>query len=67
MQTKAEMSGSQIKRLAKDMEKNGFNPNYPVDAWRNPNTGRLELQDGHHRAEAAKKAGLDKIPVNIWE
>ncbi|WP_347170023.1 DUF637 domain-containing protein [Pseudomonas salmasensis] len=67
MQTKAEMSGSQIKRLAKDMEKNGFDPNYPVDAWRNPNTGRLELQDGHHRAEAAKKAGLDKIPVNIWE
>ncbi|NCE90886.1 ParB N-terminal domain-containing protein [Pseudomonas sp. L13] len=44
-----------------------FHSNYPVDAWRNPNTGRLELQDGHHRAEAGKKASLDKIPVNIGE
>ncbi|HEK3648494.1 TPA: ParB N-terminal domain-containing protein [Pseudomonas aeruginosa] len=25
------------------------------------------MQDGHHRTEAAKKAGLDKIPVSIWE
>jgi filamentous hemagglutinin len=66
-QIKSEMSGSQIKRLAKDMEKNGFDPNYPVDAWKNPNTGRLEIQDGHHRTEAAKKAGLDKVPVEIWE
>lgn len=39
----------------------------PVDAWRNPNTGRLEIQDGHHRTEAAKKAGLDKIPVKVWQ
>ena len=67
VQTKSEMSGSQIKRLAKDMEKNGFDPSKPVDAWRNPSTGRLEIQDGHHRTEAAKKAGLDKIPVEVWE
>ncbi|WP_024679772.1 ParB/RepB/Spo0J family partition protein [Pseudomonas syringae] len=65
-QTKSEMSGSQIKRIAKDMEKNGFDPNKPVDVWRN-SRGRLEIQDGHHRTEAAKKAGLDKIPVRIWE
>lgn len=66
-QTKSEMSGSQIKRLTKDMEKNGFDPNHPVDVWRNPATGRLEIQDGHHRAAAAKKAGIEKIPVDIWE
>jgi hypothetical protein len=66
-QTKSEMSGSQIKRLAKSMEKNGFNPSYPVDAWRNPSTGRLEIQDGHHRAQAAIKAGIEKIPVEVWE
>ncbi|MCF5656683.1 DUF6861 domain-containing protein [Pseudomonas poae] len=66
-QSKSEMSGSQIKRLAKDMEKNGFDPNYPVDVWRNPSTGRMEIQDGHHRAAAAKKAGIEKIPVEIWE
>ncbi|WP_425326426.1 ParB N-terminal domain-containing protein [Shewanella hanedai] len=27
----------------------------------------MEVQDGHHRTEAAKKAGLDKIPVQVWE
>jgi len=66
-QTKAEMSGSQVKRLTKDMKQNGYDQSKPVDAWRNPETGRLEIQDGHHRAEAAKKAGLDKIPVKVWE
>ncbi len=66
-QTKSEMSGSQIKRLAKSMERNGFDPSYPVDAWRNPSTGRLEIQDGHHRAQAAIKAGIEKIPVENWE
>ncbi|MPQ69201.1 MULTISPECIES: ParB N-terminal domain-containing protein [unclassified Pseudomonas] len=67
MQTSSEMSGSLIKRMAKDMLQNGFDQNWPVDAWMNPNTGRLEIQDGHHRAAAAKKAGLGSIPVNIWE
>ncbi len=66
-QTKSEMSGSEVKRLTKDMKKNGFDQSKPVDAWRNPNTGRLEIQDGHHRTEAAKKAGVSKIPVNVWE
>jgi ParB-like chromosome segregation protein Spo0J len=59
------MSGSQIKRLTKDMKKNGFDQTKPVDVVRNPR-GRLEIQDGHHRTEAAKKAGLDKIPVRVW-
>ena len=66
-QTKSEMSGSQVKRLAKDMKQNGFDQNKPVDAWKNPQSGRLEIQDGHHRTEAAKKAGLNKIPVKVWE
>lgn len=66
-QIKSEMSGSQIKRIAKDMEKNGFDPSKPVDGWRNPSTGRLEIQDGHHRAAAAIRAGLEKIPVEVWE
>ncbi|HBO3288862.1 TPA: ParB N-terminal domain-containing protein [Pseudomonas aeruginosa] len=37
-----------------------------IDVWCNPKTGRLEIQDGHHRAEAAKKAGSDKMAVNIF-
>jgi ParB-like chromosome segregation protein Spo0J len=47
------------------MKKNGFDQTKPVDVVRNPN-GRLEIQDGHHRTEAAKKAGLNNIPVRIW-
>lgn len=66
-QTKAEMSGSQIKRLTKNMQQNGYDQSKPVDAWRNPHTGRLEIQDGHHRTGAAKKAGLTEIPVQVWE
>ncbi len=66
-QTKPEISSSRVKKFSKDMERNGFDQSKPVDAWRNPNTGRLEIQDGHHRTEAAKRAGLDKIPVQVWE
>ena len=42
-QTKSEMSGSQVKRLTKDMKQNGYDQSKPVDAWRNPDTGRLEI------------------------
>jgi hypothetical protein len=65
-QTRNEMSSSQIKRLTKSMEKNGFDQDQPVDVWQRPD-GRLEIQDGHHRTEAAKQSGLDTIPVRIWE
>ncbi|BAN46028.1 RHS repeat-associated core domain-containing protein [Metapseudomonas resinovorans] len=65
-QTKNEMSGSQIKRLEKSMKKDGFDQSKPVDVWKRPD-GRLEIQDGHHRTEAAKKAELKSIPVRVWE
>lgn len=65
-QTRSEMSGSQVKRIASDMKKNGYDQSQPVDAVRN-GKGRLEIQDGHHRTEAAKSAGIDKIPVRVWE
>ncbi|ORC61830.1 hypothetical protein BZK31_01955 [Pseudomonas floridensis] len=61
------MSGSQIKRLEKDMIKNGFDPGKPVSVWRNPATGRLEIQMDITELKRQKKAGLDKIPVEIWE
>ncbi|MDZ4150439.1 RHS repeat-associated core domain-containing protein, partial [Methylicorpusculum sp.] len=66
-QAKGDVSGSQIQRLSNDMRQNGFDQSKPVDVWRNPDTGRLEIQDGHHRTAAAIKAGLDKIPVQVWE
>ncbi len=64
-QAKSEMSGSQVNRLAKDMKKNGYDGSKPVDAVRNER-GRLEIVDGHHRTEAAKKVGIKEIPVNVW-
>lgn len=42
----------------------GINPEglvSPVSA------GRLEIQDEHHRTADAKKAGLNKISVLVWE
>lgn len=65
-QDRSEMTGSRVKKFAKEMKRDGFDNFKPIDATRNAR-GRLEIEDGHHRTEAAKKAGLDKIPVNIWE
>jgi RHS repeat-associated protein len=65
-QSKSQMSGSQIKRIAKDMKQNGYSGD-PVDVSVNPATGRLEIQDGHHRTAAAVKAGINQIPVRVTE
>ncbi len=46
------------------VEKYGIDQAKPVDVVKNQR-GRLEIQNGHHRTEAAIKAGLDKIPVRI--
>jgi hypothetical protein len=62
---RATLNGSQVNRMAKDMKQGGYDDRYPVDAARNAQ-GRLEIQDGHHRTDAAKRAGLDKIPVRVW-
>lgn len=58
-----EMTGSQIKRLSRDMRANGYNPNYPIEAAKVD--GRLIITDGHHRTEAAMRAGLSEVPVKI--
>ena len=63
-QTKSEMSGSEIKRLAKDMKANGYDQSKPISAQQNAR-GRLEISDGHHRREAAIQAGVDKVPVEV--
>ena len=63
-QTKSEISGSAVKRYAKSMKENGFDQNQPVSAVVRAD-GRLEISDGHHRTEAAIKAGIEKIPVDI--
>jgi RHS repeat-associated protein len=57
----SEMTGSKIKRLAKDMATKGFNPAEPVEV--STVDGKKIIVQGHHRTEAAKKAKLDRIPA----
>jgi filamentous hemagglutinin len=55
------MSGSQVKRLRKDMQQNGFDPDQPIDVANVD--GRKIILDGHHRAAAARQAGLKEVPI----
>ncbi|CAK6495769.1 hypothetical protein PANNVG_02719 [Pantoea sp. Nvir] len=64
-QDKNEMSGSQVKRLVKDMKENGFDANNLIDVA--IVNGKMIIIDGHHRAEAAAKVGIKDIPVRIHE
>lgn len=50
----------QIEQLANSIEEFGFCD--PVGVWENAN-GEPEIVEGHGRVLAAKKLGLDKIPV----
>ncbi|MBO9492018.1 ParB N-terminal domain-containing protein [Endozoicomonas sp. G2_1] len=69
-QTKSEMSGSNVKRLTKSMKKDGFvegkGDDGPVSVVVGP-TGKLEIENGHHRVQAAIKAKIDKIPVEVYK
>ena len=64
-QGRDEMSGSQVQRLKRDMKENGFDAAHPIDAA-NVN-GKLIILDGHHRAQAAAKAGIREVPVRVHE
>lgn len=57
------MSGSQVKRLTRDMKANGYKNDELVDAA--IVNGKIIIIDGHHRAEAASKAGVKDIPFII--
>ena len=54
-------SANQVARLAKDMKANGFDQSHPISTIRV--NGRNVIMDGNHRAAAAAKAGIQKIPV----
>ena len=57
------MTGSRVKRLAKDMKANGFDQSKAIEAAEV--NGRYIIVDGHHRTAAAVRAGIDKVPVKI--
>ncbi|MFQ1009925.1 ParB/RepB/Spo0J family partition protein, partial [Gilliamella sp. CG25] len=62
-QNSNEISGSDIKRLVKDMKTNGFDISQPIDIA--TINGKMIIIDGHHRAVAAIKAGIKKVPVRV--
>lgn len=64
-QTAEEMTGSVIKRLEKDMRANGFDASQPISGVVRAD-GRVEISDGHHRAQAAIRAGLTEVPVEVY-
>jgi hypothetical protein len=58
-----EMSGNVVRRLARGMRANGFNPAHPIEVANVE--GRLVILDGHHRAAAAIRAGITEVPVVV--
>lgn len=50
----------QIEQIVESIKAFGFND--PIGVWTNAN-GESELVEGHGRVMAAKKLGLDKVPV----
>ncbi|BDU75474.1 RHS repeat-associated core domain-containing protein [Mesoterricola sediminis] len=62
-QSSSEMSGSLIKRMAKDMKANGFDASKPIQIA--VVDGKRIILDGHHRVAAAIKAGIREVPVLI--
>ena len=60
-QSSSEMTGSQVKRLAKDMKANGFDATKPIQVANAD--GKSVILDGHHRTAAAIKAGIKKVPI----
>lgn len=56
-------SRSKVDKLAKAMRKEGFDPTKPLDAVEVD--GALYITDGHHRAAAAARAGIQEVPVRV--
>ena len=50
----------QVDQIANSIQEFGFND--PIGVWENPK-GELEVVEGHGRLMAAKKLGLDVVPV----
>ena len=63
-QSAADMSDAKIRRLEKDMRTYGFDSRQPIHGVMRQD-GRIVVSDGHHRTQAAIRAGITLIPVEI--
>lgn len=57
------MTGNKITRLATDMKANGFDATQPIEVANVE--GRQIIIDGHHRAAAAIRAGIQEVPITV--
>lgn len=56
---------SRVQTLSENMREKGFQASKPIIAWKDLADSKLYVLAGHHRLEAARRAGLDKIPTVI--
>ncbi|MCA8101414.1 ParB N-terminal domain-containing protein [Burkholderia contaminans] len=61
----SEMTGNKVKRYASAMRSQGGFGTFPPVEAADVGDGQLVIIDGHHRAEAAIKAGIPEVPVNV--
>jgi RHS repeat-associated protein len=61
----SEMTGNKVKRYASAMKAQGGYGSFPPIEAADVGGGKLVIIDGHHRAEAARKAGVREVPVNV--
>ncbi|WP_162130813.1 RHS repeat-associated core domain-containing protein, partial [Variovorax sp. CF313] len=61
----SEMTGNKVKRYTSAMKAQAGYGTFPPIEAADVGEGKLVIIDGHHRAEAAKKAGLKEVPVNL--
>jgi hypothetical protein len=60
-QRKNEFNNSRIKKLKKQMQREGFDSNHPIEVVMVD--GKMIIWDGHHRARAAGAAGISRVPI----
>lgn len=62
------LNTGRVEAIRQNMERSGeFGDKFPLDVWRDPQTGRLNVLAGHHRFEAAKAAGLSEVTARLHE
>lgn len=59
------LTGNRIEKLRKAMKRTGYDSRFPIEAWEIE--GKLYIADGHHRTQAAIRAGLNEVPVLVSE
>jgi filamentous hemagglutinin len=57
------MNPSKIEALAESMRSHGYDVNEPISTYEIK--GNLYINNGHHRAQAAIRAGITDVPVTV--